>query len=233
MGPAIAVCLIENHPLAARLLRQILKGCRNMEIFVNGKSLKQKTAFGERSSVFVIDGDGLPTPLGSYLQSIRAVSPEARILLLGNPLATKDLCRVLLLGIHGFVSYAQIDNLGAAIEAISDGHLWAPPDVLEQFALYLSRLFQSKQRRHRMFTPREELIGLLERRLSNKEIGSALSISERTVRFHLGNIFSKLGVHDRHSVIEVARSRDLPEVAPAPDIARILPRPMLPRPASG
>jgi DNA-binding NarL/FixJ family response regulator len=58
-----------------------------------------------------------------------------------------------------------------------------------------------------VFTPRVELVlGLLERRLGNKEIASALSISERTVRFHLANIFRKLGVHNRYSVAEVTRS---------------------------
>jgi DNA-binding CsgD family transcriptional regulator len=56
-------------------------------------------------------------------------------------------------------------------------------------------------------SPREkEVAALLERRLCNKEIGSALGICERTVRFHLGNIFKKLGVSDRYSLIDLLRT---------------------------
>ncbi len=57
------------------------------------------------------------------------------------------------------------------------------------------------------FSSREnEIVGLLQRRLCDKEISSALGISERTVRFHLQNLFQKLGVHDRYSVVEWARA---------------------------
>ena len=38
-----------------------------------------------------------------------------------------------------------------------------------------------------------------------------MDISERTVRFHLSNIFMKIGVHDRHSAIDVIKSRNLLE----------------------
>jgi DNA-binding CsgD family transcriptional regulator len=47
-------------------------------------------------------------------------------------------------------------------------------------------------------TPREmEVIQLVAEGLSNKEIGRSLSISPRTVNFHLDNLFSKLGVRSR------------------------------------
>src|SRR5207247_8768833 len=54
----------------------------------------------------------------------------------------------------------------------------------------------------------------LECRLGNKEIAKALKISESTVKFHLSNIFRKLGVRDRHSAAEVKvairKGRSLP-----------------------
>jgi DNA-binding NarL/FixJ family response regulator len=70
------------------------------------------------------------------------------------------------------------------------------------------------------FTQREKLVvDLLQHRLSNKEIGTVLKISERTVRFHLANIFSKLGVNDRYSVVDLARSRKRLEVTEIADAA--------------
>lgn len=50
----------------------------------------------------------------------------------------------------------------------------------------------------KLFTPRErEILGLLARRLSNKEIAQRTMLSENTVKFHLKNIFAKLTVKSR------------------------------------
>jgi len=54
-------------------------------------------------------------------------------------------------------------------------------------------------------------VELLRLRLCNKEISARLGISEATVKFHLKNIFNKLGVHDRHLVAEGATPRPYPE----------------------
>lgn len=52
------------------------------------------------------------------------------------------------------------------------------------------------------FTERElDVIALLKQGMSNKRIGSQLKIRERTVEFHLSNIFRKLGVSSRGRAI--------------------------------
>jgi LuxR family maltose regulon positive regulatory protein len=61
------------------------------------------------------------------------------------------------------------------------------------------------------FTWRERrIIELVKRRLSNKEISAILGVSEGTVKFHLSNIFAKLGVRDRHHMIEVTSGHPHP-----------------------
>jgi LuxR family maltose regulon positive regulatory protein len=47
--------------------------------------------------------------------------------------------------------------------------------------------------------------------MSNKEIASILKISEGTVKFHLSNLFTKLGVHDRQSAVELIAADTLGE----------------------
>ena len=83
-----------------------------------------------------------------------------------------------------------------------------PQVVFEEFLAYRGAL-QSEEDPVRegrgIFTPREKLvIGLLERRLGKKEISQILGISESTVKFHLSNIFRKLGARDRLSAAEAA-----------------------------
>ncbi|MBN1955236.1 MAG: winged helix-turn-helix transcriptional regulator [Anaerolineae bacterium] len=59
-------------------------------------------------------------------------------------------------------------------------------------------------------TPREEkVLRLLSEGLSNKEIARALSISPRTVNFHLDNVYSKMGVHSRTEAVIHALRRGL------------------------
>ena len=61
------------------------------------------------------------------------------------------------------------------------------------------------------FTPREaDVVAMVSAGLSNKELGNKLGISERTVKFHVANIFAKLGAHDRQSAAELARSLPSP-----------------------
>jgi LuxR family maltose regulon positive regulatory protein len=50
--------------------------------------------------------------------------------------------------------------------------------------------------------------------MGNKEIASALSLSVSTVKFHLKNIFAKLGVQDRGRAVGEARRQHSPELAP-------------------
>src|SRR5437763_17210291 len=101
------------------------------------------------------------------------------------------------IGIQGFVRYGDVkERLGSAIEAVSAGNRWFPPEVLNEFLAW-SKSLQSKTRpggkRRDICTPREKLIaGLLERRLGHKQRATALKISERTVKCHLCNIFRKL-----------------------------------------
>ena len=121
------------------------------------------------------------------------------------------LCQLLFLGVHGYVSYEEIEEkLILAIETVSQDRLWVAPDVLDRFAYEVSNLSLRQGQKQQAFTDRERLVlDLLQRPLSNKEIGAALEITERTVRFHLVNIFAKMGVHDRHSAVDLVRSSKL------------------------
>jgi LuxR family transcriptional regulator of csgAB operon len=149
--------------------------------------------------------------LGVCLRSFRLRFPEGKALVVGRTLAPDELCRLLFLGVHGFVAYEDVEaDLCRAVRSLAEGHLWVAREVLERFASYASGVAQLNRRRLRAFTAREALIlGLVERGMCDKEIAAVLGVSQRTVRFHLQNIFAKLGVHGRQGVAELARSGQL------------------------
>ena len=108
-------------------------------------------------------------------------------------------------------------SFAESVDALIRGHAWVSPEVLDRYLMVSSALAGREPNGRSAFSPREsEIIGVLQRRLSDKEISSVLGISKHTVRFHLQNIFNKLAVHDRYSVIEWARTPGLavPENAP-------------------
>lgn len=212
----VSVWLVERHPLVAFRLRQILAGDSTLNLYSLDGRRRLPAARKLPEPVLLLDRTGLPEDITSCMRSLQSRFINPRLILLGNSLATDELCRLLFLGVHGFVSYDDVEeNLLTAIHAVAQGHLWVAPDVLERYVSYSTRLAQTKPKRGRALTHREKrILELVERRLSNKEIGSILDISESTVKFHLGNIFIKLGVHDRHAVVEMMHSRTLRALLP-------------------
>jgi LuxR family maltose regulon positive regulatory protein len=76
---------------------------------------------------------------------------------------------------------------------------------------FSARLPAARSERVEGFTWRERrIIELVKRRLSNKEIAAIMNVSEGTIKFHLSNIFAKLGVRDRHHMIEVTSGHPHP-----------------------
>ena len=112
-------------------------------------------------------------------------------------------------GAWGYVTYNRIEvELQEAIFSISNGCIWFEREVIRHVrkaAEAIPRLSEAKN----ILTYRQRaILTLLQLHLSNKEIGSRLGISERTVRFHLSNLFAKLDVHDRYSAIDRFRFSD-------------------------
>jgi DNA-binding NarL/FixJ family response regulator len=204
----IPVWLIEPHPLAARHLGLILKSNPLFRVDSYDAQSDRINPRRASSSVLVIDKDTAVGSLEAHLEFLRPRFVEMRILVIGPSIGEQELFRLLMSGIHGFVSYDDAPKkLSSAIKTIWHGRLWVKPEELERFATYASTLESQKHKTRSKLTPREKLVfNFLHREISNKEIATKLDIAERTVRFHLSNIFAKLGVHDRHSAMQLAGS---------------------------
>jgi len=200
----ITVRILTNHPIVALYLAQILRSDPRIRSSLQAGLSQQKGALPQHPHVCLVDSTALPLPLAAYLRSIRTALPEAKILVLGTGGSQEELFRLLFLGIDGFIPYREIDSrLISGVRAVWEGRLWVSRVVLERFAKYASHVSEMNTGKHKGFSSREcEIIEMLKRRLANKEIAAALGVKERTIRFHLDNIFSKLGVHDRYSAVE-------------------------------
>jgi len=191
-GPLLLVYLLEQHRLAADyLLQQLAKDRRiRAQILRDPSDLRAP----ERSfSTLVVDNCGLGIPLSEFLRRLRLWFPLARSIVLDKNQSSENVARLLWLGIHGFIEHRDVHGaLVRAVHRVSGGGTWFSSEVLQDFAQNGAALYRSGQAKTEALTPREnEVIELVKRRLSNKEIADILKIRESTVKFHLSNIFSK------------------------------------------
>jgi two-component system NarL family response regulator len=140
------------------------------------------------------------------ITQIRAVAPQARIIVLTTYDSDEDIYRGLRTGAMAYLlKDAPPDELLGAIRAVAAGQKRIPLEV----AAKLAERMNSPE-----LTSRElDVLRLLVEGRSNKEIGAALLIAEGTVRAHLNSIFQKLDAQDRTHAATIAIRRGLIRLA--------------------
>lgn len=199
------VILIERNPLVAKVLRRALRPPTSCKI------LRTSNAPGhicDVASVFVIDHSGPTEAVYGSLRDIAKRFPDSKRVLLGEKFEVEILFAMLHEGVHGFMTYLRApQQINQCIASVIDGHLWLSRAQLEQVCIYMQTCADANRHVQSHFTGRQkQIIELVQRRLSNKEIASELHISENTVKFHLAKVFVKAGAHGRESLNNLVTS---------------------------
>jgi NarL family two-component system response regulator LiaR len=146
-------------------------------------------------------------PLGPLSGRLRANSPGSKFLALLPPDRSGESEMMLLFhwGIDGFVTLHKKwkTELPKAALALLRGRLWVPSEVLLAFVKQMKTVLDRQLLAGQSLTAREgQVLQLLFRHLTNKEIAHQLNISERTARFHVSNVLSKLGLENRRNLLD-------------------------------
>ena len=138
------------------------------------------------------------------LVALREEFKSVRILIFSSYAKGEEIFRAMKAGAAGFVlKDMPLDRLLEAIRAVHQGAQYLPPEIATRMC---ERLLVQ-------LSPREiETLHLLARGLSNKEIGAQLGVVEGTVKIHITNIFSKLGVSDRTQALVEAIKRGIVQI---------------------
>ncbi len=199
----LLVCLVAQNCLAEAYLRQVLK----KEPLIRAMALKEyvrPSLVQQRSAVFVIDQCGLEVPLSECVRHLRTRCLNARFLVLDHEKSTEQIVRLLIMGTQGYVPHSQVARtLVRAIFSLAAGQLWVPPEAFQGFLCEAASALR-KDGHGRQTTPREDqILELISRRLSNREIAELLRIRISTVKFHVSNILSKMQARSRRELVEI------------------------------
>jgi len=125
--------------------------------------------------------------------------PDARILVFSSFARDEDIHRAIRAGALGYLQKsAPRDQLLEAVRAVAQGKRFLPPDIAYRLAERLGRPEPSAREL--------DVLSLIAKGRSNKEIASALGVSDETVKTHVSNVMQKLNAQDRaHAVTEAIR----------------------------
>ncbi len=140
------------------------------------------------------------------LRPIKQQSPATKLLMLTAARDDGLILKALRAGAKGCLSRdATLSDLTKAIQAVHEGQLWVDRKLIARFVEQEAGAELRQNRRGReqdaLTTREEEILRLLASGGTNKDIGQALFISEKTVKSHVHNIFQKLNVTRRLQAI--------------------------------
>jgi DNA-binding NarL/FixJ family response regulator len=208
----IRVCVVENETLVRQGLRRVLELDGGIE--VAGEARDGVEALGVlaalRPDVALLDMrmprlDGV-----GVLEALRARSDAPPCLVLTTFDDADGFLAAVRAGARGYLlKDASLEELSDAIRCLASGGTWLKPAVTDS-VLRALRDGQADPETEEKLTEREvEVLRLLAGGYSNREIGGALGVAERTVKNHVSSILAKLWVRDRTRAVLKALSLGL------------------------
>jgi len=200
----IRILLADDHPVVRDGLAAMLGTQPDFEVVGEAGTGAAAVTEAERLRPDVVLMD-LEMPVLDGIEAIRRLrvaDPSIQVLVLTAFDTDERIFGALRAGAQGYLlKGAPRAEIFAAIRTVSSGKALIPPVVA-------SKLLRQMREEPDTLTDRErEVLALLASGLSNREISGRLSITERTVKFHVSAVLSKLGAKNRTQAARLARER--------------------------
>jgi DNA-binding NarL/FixJ family response regulator len=200
----IKILVVDDHPIVRMGLAAMINTQPNMTVVAEAENgLKALELYRHhRPDVTLMD---LRIPGLSGIDAtiqIRKEFPEARIIVLTTYDGDEDVYRALQAGARSYLLKEMFHKeLLKAINLVHAGQKHFPSAITARLAERIPRTELSSRE--------IEVLKLILNGNSNKEIGSMLSITEKTVKFHVSSILSKLDAADRTQAVTIALQRGI------------------------
>jgi DNA-binding NarL/FixJ family response regulator len=200
----IRILVVDDHFVVREGIRSLIRREAGMVVIAEAAHGAEGVKMHEllNPDVTIID---LRMPVMGGVEATRLIhkeAPDAKVLVLTSFDGDEDIHAAFEAGASGYLlKHSSGDQVIPAIRALMRGERWIPPEVGEHLA--------ARQRGEVLSTREKEIVRHLALGEANKEIGTAVGISEQTVKSHVKNILAKLQVRDRTEAVTVALRRGI------------------------
>ena len=207
MSGPVRVVVADDHPVVRAGLEGMLSAQPEFEVVGQAADGNEAVRLASRLKPDVVLMDlRMPELDGvAATKEIKEHHPEVHVLVLTTYDSDADILRAVEAGATGYMlKDAPREDLFRAVKAAAKGEPLLAPRVADR----LMRRMREPERDK--ISGRElEILALVARGKSNKDVAKTLHISEATVKTHLIHTFSKLGVDDRTAAVTVALERGI------------------------
>jgi DNA-binding NarL/FixJ family response regulator len=203
----IRVLIVDDHPIVREGVCAVLERERDIEVVGAAATLDEgrRLAAKLRPDVILLD---LKLPDGADAGSVATFAQQGRgIVVFSAYDADEDVFRAIQGGAQGYLlKGSPAADIANAIRQVHAGESYLSPRIA---AKLVKGVLQPRGRSGLLSARERGVLRLVAAGLSNRQIGETLSISERTVKFHVTAIFNKLGADNRAQAVALAAERGL------------------------
>ncbi|MEU1468533.1 response regulator transcription factor [Streptomyces sp. NPDC005761] len=206
----ITLIVVDDHPVVRDGLRGMFESAAEFRVLGEAADGVEGVDMAVRLDPDVVLMD-LRMPGGGGVAAITELTgrgARSKVLVLTTYDTDSDTLPAIEAGATGYLlKDAPRDELFTAVRAAADGRTVLSPAVASRL---ISRVRTPAPPGHEALSARErQVLGLVARGTSNREIAAELFISEATVKTHLTHVFAKLGAKDRAAAVAVAYERGI------------------------
>lgn len=190
--PPIRILIVDDHPAFRAGLVALLADQPDLHVIAEcGRGRDAVELYRSNPPDVVLMDLRLPDIGGvEATLAIRQEHPAVRVIIITTYDADEDIHRALQAGAKSYLlKDMSKEEIVGTIRDVHAGRATLPPNIAEKLA--------ARRRRPQLSQREIEVLQLLTKGRSNKEIASGLCIAEDTVKSHLKALFAKLGVQDR------------------------------------
>jgi len=193
------IIIIDDDRFVCDSLKTILQADPEIEVAAMGNSGEEAvTLWGKiRPDILLMD---IQMNKVSGLEAGEVIlrnNPEAKILYLTTFSDSEYVVRALQIGAKGYLIKQNIETIASALKAVMSGQSVFGNEIASKLPILMSEKEEFHWREYNINGREQEVIELVAKGLSNKEIADALHLSEGTVRNYLSVVLDKLELRDR------------------------------------
>lgn len=207
------ILLVDDHPLFLDGLKTLLT-IRGLEVVGTARdgleALEKARDLKPEVILMDIQMPGLDGLAAARL--VKAELPDVKIVMLTMSENDEDLFKAIKSGACGYLLKAEdtdkfFEHLSGLIRGEAPLSAGLASRVLKEFARHeqVSQSDEQAKEKEEVLTPRQiEVLTLVAQGLTYKEVGAKLFLSERTIKYHMGEIIERLHLENRGQIIEYA-----------------------------